>query len=66
MVRVSIRGTQAAGWDEKTWARLLNLALNCPESGIHLQRAETLVHFLVSYYDKLLINIGRMRDLQQI
>lgn len=35
--RVSIRGTVAAEWDKRTWAPLLDLALNRPESGIHLQ-----------------------------
>ncbi|KAB8271766.1 D-amino-acid oxidase [Aspergillus minisclerotigenes] len=37
---VSIRGTRAAAWDQTTWARLLDLALNCPEAGIHLQQCE--------------------------
>lgn len=35
--RVSIRGTLAAERDKRTWAPLLDLALNRPESGIHLQ-----------------------------
>ncbi|OOQ84749.1 D-amino-acid oxidase [Penicillium brasilianum] len=37
---VSVRGTQAAEWDKKTWARLLDLALNRPEAGIHIQECE--------------------------
>lgn len=35
--RVSVRGTQAAEWDKRTWAPLLSLALNRPESGVHIQ-----------------------------
>lgn len=37
IARVSIRGSMAAEWDKKTWAWLLDLAMNRPESGVHLQ-----------------------------
>ncbi|KAJ5376421.1 FAD dependent oxidoreductase [Penicillium cosmopolitanum] len=37
---VSIRGSMAAEWDKKTWAWLLDLAMNRPESGVHLQECE--------------------------
>jgi D-amino-acid oxidase len=53
--RVSIRGTQAAEWDRKTWARLLDLALNRPESGIHIQGAQFLVQVLIDQGDLLII-----------
>lgn len=52
--RVSVRGTQAAEWDKKTWARLLDLALNRPEAGIHIQGASFLVQILL-YHGCLLI-----------
>lgn len=36
-ISVSLRGTDAAEWDRKTWEVFNKLALNCPESGIHFQ-----------------------------
>ncbi|KAJ5979995.1 FAD dependent oxidoreductase [Penicillium waksmanii] len=37
---VSIRGSKAAEWDKETWTWLLDLAMNRPESGVHLQECE--------------------------
>jgi hypothetical protein len=48
MARVSMSGTQAAEWDKKTWTRLLDLALNRPESGIHIQGGQALVQVFPS------------------
>ena len=38
---VSVRGSQAAEWDKKTWAPLENLAQNHPEAGVHFQGLPT-------------------------
>jgi len=37
---VSVRGSQAAEWDKKTWAPLEDLAQNHPEAGVHFQECE--------------------------
>lgn len=51
--RVSTRGTQAAEWDKKTWAPLLDLALNRPESGVHLQGSQ---NFAPTFYTRWTAN----------
>ncbi|KAL2818162.1 FAD dependent oxidoreductase [Aspergillus cavernicola] len=37
---VSVRGTEAAEWDKKTWVALADLAANHPDAGIHFQECE--------------------------
>ena len=43
---VSVRGTEAAEWDKKTWAPLEDLAQNHPEAGVHFQGMAGVVHFI--------------------
>ena len=43
---VSVKGTQASGWDKNTWGPLEDLARNHPEAGVHFQR---MVQALLAY-----------------
>lgn len=61
--RVSISGTLAAEWDKKTWFPLLDLALNHPESGIHLQGPQ---NFAKTFYARWTAdNIKNVRSIAE-
>ena len=40
IVRVSVRGSEAAEWDKNTWPPFEDLARNHPEAGVHFQDCE--------------------------